>query len=465
MTPDAPSGHPAATIAAIATPSGTGALGVIRISGPESETILAALTPGATLPHPRRAALRTLRDTSGEPLDEALVLHFPAPRSFTGEAVVELHCHGGRITLQRVLDAVLAAGARPADPGAFSRRALHNGRLDLLQVEAIAEMIHASSEAAQRQAVAHLQGRLSAALAPLRESLVALMVSVEAAIDFSLEEHVYSITGAEIAARCAPIAAGLRALLGTWDAGRLLREGVGVAIVGRPNAGKSSLLNHLLGEERALVTAVAGTTRDWIEETLRTGGLAFRLVDTAGLRATEDQVEALGIARARERAAAADVLLAVAEAGDTEAAAELATLAGDRPWALLWNKADLRPAPQGQGWCPAACAPPLRTIELSLRTGAGCEALPPTLLALAAAAGLDGAEEGEVLLTRARHREAVAAALAALERGSDAAEAGLEHELIAMDLREALDHVASLTGAVTTDELLARIFDGFCIGK
>lgn len=391
-------------------------------------------------------------------LDQALVLPFLAPASFTGEDVVELHCHGGRVTLRRVLDACLAEGAEPAEPGEFSRRAMLNGKLDLVQVEAIADIIHAESEAAQRLAQSHLAGRLSGAIDEAKEALAELVTLVEAAIDFSLEEHVYSISAEAIVERLAAPLATIRALLATYDAGRMQAEGVRVAIVGLPNAGKSTLLNHLLGEERAIVTDVAGTTRDTIEEAITVNGVRYVLVDTAGVRETSDTVEAIGVDRARAAAYVADVLVWVEDASAPPTTLEVLLGRSPRqPVVHVRNKADL----VGAAGRASASAPHL---AVSLTTGFGVEQLEPALVAAAEAAGLAPRSES-VLLSRARHRALLEQALASLERAEEAAGSELGHELVALDLRGGLDALGDLTGAVTSDAVLNRIFGDFCIGK
>ena len=468
---------PRETIAAIATPAGEGAIGVVRISGPRALHVAHALAGVPLDAASHRVHVRTLRH-DGDVLDEAVVLTFRGPRSFTGEDVVELQCHGGSITLRRVLDAVLAQpGVHAAEPGAFSRQALLNGRLDLVQVEAIADIIHARSVAAQRLAQQHLAGRLSRDLAVIRERLFRVVTLVEAAIDFALEEDVYSISPAEIAAELAPALDGLRTLLATWDAGRLRHEGVRVAIVGRPNAGKSSLLNHLLGEDRALVTEIEGTTRDYLEEACELAGVRFVLVDTAGIRVTDDRVEALGVERARALAARADVVLLVADARDPAAAAALARELHVAVGGVLWNKRDLVPAAAAVDGGAATALPSLPDplslpptwrdapqAHVSLLTGEAVELIPELLTQLADRAGYRHTEE-TVLLSRARHRDTVAAAVASLERAIGAADAGMDHTFVALDLRAGLQSVASLTGAVTDDDILNAIFSDFCIGK
>lgn len=434
-------------------------MAVVRLSGSDAIAVATRLlAPGKSLPASHQAAVRSLWQ-DGRRLDEVLVVCFHGPRSFTGEDVVELQCHGGLVNVQLVLDACLAAGARVAEPGEMTRRAMLNGKLDLLQVEAIADVIRARSERAHSLAQAHLAGGLSAEVSRLTESVAGLLLLVEAGIDFGLEEHVFSVDAAEVASQARSTGAAVAALLRTHAAGRLRSEGVRIALVGRPNAGKSSLLNRLLGRERAIVSEVAGTTRDTIEETVVHRGLLFRFVDTAGLHESDDRLESLGMDRSRAALREADAVLVVA-AGPEELESvipELADCAG--PFAVLWNKRDLGSSdPRGRT--------PDAAVEgwVSLLTGEGTEELWGLLERLAGAAGVRF-DEDTGLITRARHREALTEALEALLRAGDAAEGGLDAELVALDLREALDALGKMTGAVTSEEILNRIFAGFCIGK
>lgn len=443
------------TIVALSTPPGEGALGMIRASGPRAVEILRQLAHFDAPPSDRYAYLRRLT-ADDEVLDQAVVTVFYSPNSFTGEDTVEVSCHGGRITLQRVLDAFSDAGARLAEAGEFSRRALENGRLDLLQVEAIADVIHAESVEAQRLAQRHLEGRLSESLASIRDPLFELVVLVEAAIDFSAEEHVYTITPEQIRDRAKPISDALNALLQTYDDGRMRNEGVRLAIVGPPNAGKSSLLNHLLSHERAIVTDIEGTTRDYIEENCVIGGVHFRLVDTAGIRDTDDQVESIGVEQSRRLAKSADVVLIVGDASKPEQLTPIIEEFQDRDVGVLWNKADLVTETQE--------ALGVASAQLSLHTGESIEDLEPLLVMLAERAGYRQSA-GSALITRARHKDALSSAVDHLQQAIDAAEAGFDHTFIALDLRESLDQVASMTGAITSDDILNQIFAGFCVGK
>lgn len=443
------------TIVALSTPPGEGALGVIRLSGSRAVAILQELAAFADAPQDRHAYLRRLRDNE-DVLDQAVVVVFYGPHSFTGEDTVEISCHGGKITIQRVLDAITARGARLAEAGEFSRRALENNRLDLVQVEAIADVIHAQSVEAQRLAQQHLDGRLSASLREIREPLFELVALVEAAIDFSTEEHVYTISPEDIATKAAPLMDALDALLSTYDDGRMRSDGVRLAIVGPPNAGKSSLLNHLLDHERAIVTDIEGTTRDYIEESCQVGGIHFRLIDTAGIRETEDRVESIGVEQSRKLAQDADVVLLVGDASKPHQVHDLFEELSVRNVGVLWNKSDLCATPQAQLGVASA--------QLSLRTGEGIDALEPLLVDLAKHAGY-GQSASSALLTRARHKETLSAAKDHLEQALEAADMGLDHTFIALDLRAALDAIASMTGAITSDDILNKIFAGFCIGK
>ena len=450
-----------ATIVALATPPGQGALAVVRLSGPDALVYAARLMgPGVSLPSSHRAALRRLW-WEGQLLDHALVLCMHGPRSFTGEDVVELHLHGGYVTVERCLNALHGLGVRSAEPGEMTRRALENGKVDLLQAEAIGELIGAQSTAAHQQALEQLGGGLSRAVEAIRAPLLRLVIHLEASIDFGGEEHVGSMETEEAVCQLDGLIGSIDRLLGTYQEGRRRREGVGVAIVGPPNAGKSTLLNLLLGEERALVSHLAGTTRDTIEEIIQVEGWAVRLIDTAGLRETDDHVEKMGIARARARAEQADALLVVLPAPEAEETdwSELLALAGARPWAVVWNHADRlsgRPVPR-------APVGPCAEAVMSLHTGEGVEGAGEVLRRLVGS--LRGSVQESALITRARHRDALADARLSLMEARASAAQGLPLELVALDARASLDALGRMVGAVTTDDILHQIFEGFCIGK
>ncbi len=431
------------TIAALATPAGRGAIAVIRISGPSVPAIASAVL--GRLPAPRRATLAAFRDRSGEAHDEGIALYFPAPNSYTGEPVLELHGHGGAVVAQAVLHACLEAGARLAEPGEFTRRAFLEGKLDLAQAEAVADLIDASSREAARSALRSLEGEFSAAIAALGSRLVELRALTEAMLDFP-EEEIEAVQRGDAAARLAVLHAGLADVLAKSRQGSLLRSGVHVVLAGRPNVGKSSLLNRLAGQERAIVTPLAGTTRDALREPVQVDGVPLVLVDTAGLRAAHDMVEQLGIERTRQELAQADLVLVVQEAGVEETPP--ADLPADAPRIDLYNKVDLVPR----------FRPPRNALAVSAKTGEGLDALRKAILA-----AVGWRDTGEsVFLARERH-------LRSLER----ARIHLEHagrelprwELFAEELRLAQVALGEITGQFAADDLLGEIFSRFCIGK
>ncbi len=422
-------------------------------------------------PAPRQACLGRLiaptHDTERAPgatLDHAIITCYPGPASFTGEDCVEISCHGGTITPAAIVGALQTVGARLAEPGEFTRRALLNNKIDLLQAEAIADVIHAQSESARALAQDHLAGSLSARIHNIQTALLHAVVLIEAAIDFSLEEHVYTISHDEILQHIQQPALDIEALLATWNNGRLRADGVRIAIVGRPNAGKSTLLNLLLETERALVSDVAGTTRDYIEDSLTHDGIRYILVDTAGLRETSDAIEAMGIARTREQLQRADAIWWLIDSSQPPASLtdELDALDGadERPVMLVWTKHDKR---RDDGDLPQAPQAVVHAVDTCLLEPEARSTLVSLLVRTSRAAGLASAEN--VLITRQRHRDSLDRASQALHRAAQACERALDHELVALDVRLALDAVAELVGAVTSDDILNRVFDGFCIGK
>ena len=440
----------AETIAAMATPPGAGALAVLRISGPDAVAVLQRCTGSSRTPEPRRASLVRIRDDAGRVLDEAVATYFAEPASFTGEDVVELSCHGGMLVSRRVLERVLACGARPAEPGEFSRRAFENGRMDLTQAEAIMDIISAGSDLALRAAQSQLQGAIRHRVEEIAEKLIAVTAHVEAYIDFP-EEDITPDTMQQLTAGLDDAASGLRRLLETADEGRILREGVRTAIVGAPNVGKSSLLNMLLGYERAIVSNTAGTTRDTIEETVNVGGLCLRLIDTAGLHHSEDELERAGMERSRRAGAEADLLLVVADAAAPQAELPLEENGAQRLYIL--NKADL---PEHPDW---AGNPALR---ISCRTGQGREQLE---LAIEKLFLLRRTETDSPAAINLRHRHALQNALEAVLRAREAITAGISPEFVSVDLREALEGVGEITGRIDTEDILDRVFSTFCLGK
>ncbi|RME46934.1 MAG: tRNA uridine-5-carboxymethylaminomethyl(34) synthesis GTPase MnmE [Deltaproteobacteria bacterium] len=455
------------TIAAIATPPGTGGIGIVRISGPRALTILErTFRRGGGRMSSHRLYPGTLIDPEGGGvIDHVLAVVMYAPHSYTGEDVVEIHGHGGALVMSRILSAVLAAGARHAEPGEFTRRAFLNGRIDLTQAEAVADIIHARSEGALRLAQRQLAGELGRRLSAFHDRLLTLLARTEAMIDFPEEDDVGEESEG-IRRELPPLLSGMKRLLATFREGRILREGLSVAIVGRPNVGKSSLLNRLLRADRAIVTHIPGTTRDTLEDYAMVGGVPLRLIDTAGLRPTEDFVEAAGMERTRETIEAASLLLWVLDAADPqpEAEAEIARqIAGKRVIPIL-NKIDRLPA--GSGW---EIPPPLRALPLSdpiftsMTHGLGLEELTARIVAVAFGGEVSPGEG--VMISRERHRDALRRAIAHLENAYDAFEAQCSPEFAALDLSAALHALGEITGTTTTEDLLDRIFSTFCIGK
>ena len=452
--------NPSDTIVAPATAPGRGGIGVVRLSGPGVPVIATALL-GGRLPEPRRATLATFCDGAGEAIDSGLALYFPAPHSYTGEAVLELHGHGGPAVLAALVARAIELGARRAEPGEFTRRAYLNDKLDLAQAEAVADLIDAGSQAAARAALRSLQGAFSAEVHGLVEGLIELRVWVEAAIDFP-EEDIDFLADPALSARVEALRARFDAVTQAARQGRVLRDGLTVVIAGRPNAGKSSLLNALAGHEAAIVTDLPGTTRDVVREQLDLDGLPLQVLDTAGLRVAgegpADVVEAEGIRRTRAEIARADRVLFVVDAATDPAAIaytdERATLPEGVPVTLVFNKVDLATA---EGVVVSDVDAQLR---LSARTGEGLAALRAHLQA---AIGYSPTDTGAVS-ARARHLEALTRARAALDAACTLL-AARRGELVAEELRLAQRSLGEITGEFTSDDLLGRIFGSFCIGK
>lgn len=436
------------TIAAIATPAGRGGIGVVRVSGPAVPEIAQTVT--GSLPGPRRAGLCAFRDAAGQTIDEGLVLFFPAPHSYTGEAVLELQGHGGPVVMHAVLAACLDAGARLAEPGEFTRRAFLEGRIDLAQAEAVADLIDAASRSAARSALRSLKGEFSAAIEVLVTALVELRALTEAMLDFP-EEDVDALHRDDAARRLERLRGALDAVFAKSRQGSLLRSGIHVVLAGRPNVGKSSLLNRLAGEERAIVTPIAGTTRDALRESIEIDGVPLVVVDTAGLRESREEVERIGVERAHQEIARADVIVFVFEAGvglGAEECALLAALPTDVPAVRVANKIDVA----------TATPEPMDAVAVSAKSGTGLDALRRAILD---AAGWHPGEES-LFLARERHLRALANARRHLEaaNGEQA-----RWELFAEELRLAQAALSEITGEFSADDLLGEIFARFCIGK
>mgnify|MGYP001107969383 FL=1 len=456
------------TIAAVATPMIPSAIGILRLSGPGAAAAVdRVFTPFHGGPMSRRAdrtlVYGALRDREGRVIDHCLCTVSRAPRSYTGEDTAELQCHGSPAALTLGLEALFAAGARQALPGEFTKRAFLNGRLDLTRTEAVADLIHAETPAAVRQAAGQLGGALERAADGIYQELADLCAHFHAVLDYP-DEDIEPFEAAELSAALDRAADKLDGLAATYRRGRLLNEGVPCAIVGRPNAGKSTLFNALLGRERAIVTDIPGTTRDTVEERVSLGGVVLRLIDTAGLRDTEDAVERLGVERSRAAMEGAELILAVTD-GSADFTAEDAKVtrlaaASGRPWVWVMSKQDLTgpcalwsAAPEGGA---AAC------VSLSARTGYGMDKLEQAVAAL-----FPPPEELEAgaMLTSARQAEAAGRAREAVRRGAEALSAGLSPDAVVADVEQAMSALGELTGRTVSEDVTARIFERFCVGK
>ncbi|PIQ24201.1 tRNA uridine-5-carboxymethylaminomethyl(34) synthesis GTPase MnmE [bacterium (Candidatus Blackallbacteria) CG17_big_fil_post_rev_8_21_14_2_50_48_46] len=444
------------TIAAISTPVGVGAIGIVRLSGVAALDTARKIFAGAE-PVSHRASLGLIRDPqSGETLDQALFLYMQGPRSFTGEDVVELHCHGGLHLLRSVLNLCLAAGARPASPGEFSQRAFLNGKLDLTQAEAIMDLIHSRSDPALFQATHQLEGQLSAPIRALREQLLDILAAIEANIDFP--DEVDPVPEAEIASIVTLALTQAEKLLATHQAGRIWKEGLRLALIGQPNVGKSTLLNRLLRYERAIVSEIPGTTRDTVEDDCFLGGIPVRLVDTAGLRQTTDTVEKIGIERSLQAFEEADLVLLVLDSarGLTDYEQELMPRLAAKQGVVVWNKIDQveqRPELESvldwpQAWVAALENQGMESLEALLQA----EILKHQPL------------EFSVTINE-RHRLCLLRSQEALIKAQETLTAGLPSDFLAIDLKEATVAFGEMIGASVSDEVIDRVFHRFCVGK
>ncbi len=445
------------TVVAISTPPGRGGIGIVRLSGGDARRIA---EPMLRLRHslaPAQARFGAVLDEHGAVMDEAVVTFFAAPRSSTREDVVEIAVHGSPVLLEQMVRMAVKRGARLAEPGEFTRRAFLSGRLDLSQAEAVHDLIAAQTLQQVRVAAAQMGGAVASAVRPVKDRLIHLLAELEAGIDFA-EDDLDLLPDVEIAARLTALRERLGALAGSYRYGRLLREGARLAIVGRPNAGKSSLFNALLGSERSIVTAQPGTTRDLVAERLSMEGVPVELVDTAGLRAlpesAETEPERAGVARSHATMAEADLVLQVVDASvglSSEDKDTAAALTG-RPLLLAWNKCDLVAASGDE---------PAGALRVSAKTGEG---LQPLRAAIARILGAR-AETDSAVITTLRQATALDEAATAIDRALAAVRLATPHEFLILDLRAALEALDSLTGSTSTDDVLAVIFSSFCIGK
>jgi len=469
------------TIVAIATPPGRGGIGVVRLSGPEARQIA---LPMLRLKHelePGRAVFGELVDVSNthvgadalvrpaEPIDEVVVTYFAKPHSYTTEDVVEISAHGSPVVLRHIVELAVARGARIAEPGEFTMRAFLNGRIDLAQAEAVRDLIDSQTLYQARVAAQQVGGALSRRLQPIKQKLVELIAALEAGIDFA-EDDVSVLPADQILDRIASIRQPLEELAASFAYGKLVHEGLTLAIVGRPNVGKSSLFNRLVERDRAIVTATPGTTRDLVSETVAIGGIPVRLVDTAGIRRALDEAESIGVRKSMEALADADLVLVVLDASQpaTTEDADLLSEVKQRPIIVVENKCDLVAAANHVGADAAvrpagrssAAAPRVRTSAL---TGDGIAELRNEILRHIG--GDSGAQPEGAFLTSLRHQERVKEAISALDAAKTAVQQSIPHEMVLMDLYQSLRALDEITGATTTDDILNLIFSTFCIGK
>jgi tRNA modification GTPase len=454
------------TIVAVCTPPGRSAIGVIRLSGSDSLIILRALIADRSFnPQPNLLALRSLFDpSSGEVLDRALVCFFEAPHSFTGEDVVELHCHGSPVLLQSIIDIILKLDARLADPGEFSLRAVSNGRLQLTEAEAIRDLVDAQTDAAVRQATRQLKGEISNTLQPAKDQLLEVIVRLESSIEF-VEEDLPNVEHDDLTRELQAIQKSLLRLSETFAAGKLLRDGLKAAFIGRPNVGKSSLFNRLLGRSRAIVTEIPGTTRDTLTEPIGIHGVPVLLIDTAGIRESIDQIEAIGVERTKREAADADILIVVVDGSarlqdeDRDVLSEVE----NQLHLVALNKSDLDSFSASRTERDiAASANCVGVLSVSAKTEAGLETLRTAILK----PFLNGRSQSDgLLITNVRHHDLLTRTIAALQTSESLMHQRVSEELVLVGLHNALRFLDELTGATTSDDILGQIFATFCIGK
>ncbi len=455
------------TIVALATPTGRSGIGVIRLSGKEALTIAKKLVAVSNF-RPRTAHLKQLIDPStNEIIDEAIITWFKAPRSFTGEDVIEISCHGSPVLLRQVIDICLAANARMADAGEFSLRALANGRMNLAEAEAIRDLIDAQTTASARQAIRQLRGEFSNQLQPLKDDLLNVIVILESALEF-VEDDLPDVQADNVKQKLIAIAKKTEELAATFQAGRLIREGLRVALVGRPNVGKSSLFNALLGSERAIVTEIAGTTRDQIHEQFTIGDIPISLIDTAGLRETTDKVESIGVERSKATMADADIVIVMLDSSEeiTDEDHEILDSVKNLNYIVALNKIDKVPSHDidkiiaGKNSRLAFLRPKITPV--SAKTGEGLDDLSD---AIVRPFSPEDITTSGFLVTDARHHDLLVRAKAEIEQSLDQMNNKISEEIVLIGLHNALRYLGQITGETTTEDILTRIFSTFCIGK
>lgn len=450
------------TIVAVATPPGRGGIGVVRLAGPNARVIAEPMLCLRQNLTPGRASFGDLVDPStGQRIDEVVVTFFAKPHSYTTDDIVEISAHGAPVVLQHVVSMALERGARLAEPGEFTMRAFLNGRLDLTQAEAVRDLIESQTLFQAKVAAQQLEGALSKRIKPIKQNLVELIATLEAGVDFA-EDDVAVLPAEEILKRIAAVRAPLEELARSFAYGKIVHEGLTLAIVGRPNVGKSSLFNRLIERDRAIVTATPGTTRDLVSETVAIGGIPVRLVDTAGLRVATDQAESIGIQKSYETLAEADLVLVVSDASEPHPEEDIALLhrLGDRPAILVQNKSDLVKEPR-----PSSAAADGHSVVLltSALSGEGIGELREAILRRFS--GQQGAQQETGMLTNVRHQALVRDSLGALDAAAGAVRNSTPHEMVLLDLYNSLRPLDAIAGVTTTDDILNLIFSSFCIGK
>ncbi len=446
------------TIVAIATSAGRSAIGVVRLSGPDCLQILQALVHDPSFaPEPRKLYLKEIVKDSGDTLDSALLSYFEAPHSFSGEDMLEISCHGSPVILRGLLDLTQQLGARLAGPGEFTLRACRNGKMNLAQAEAVRDLINAHTEAASSQALRQLKGELSVALLPTKQALIDVIVRLESALEF-VEDNLPQVEATRLETDLAEVECQIRKLAATFEIGRAVRDGINVAIVGTPNAGKSSIFNKLVGRERAIVTELAGTTRDTISESITLRGIPVSLTDTAGIRVADGRIEQLGVERSYRAAADADLLLVIIDGSKDLTIDDQSILAeaSSAKHVVALNKCDL---PQRSTVDHANSSP---VVHVSAVTGEGLDKLTAAILE---PFGNVDSEAAGLLITDSRHFDLLCRAELSLKSSRQLLDQGASEEIVLVGLHNALKFLGEITGETTADDILAEIFSTFCIGK
>ncbi len=455
------------TIAAISTAQGAGGIGIIRISGDRAFEIASKIFKGKKPFDEIKSHTinfgRITRPENGEVIDEVLLTKMKKPNTFTREDIVEINCHGGIIVVKTILELLLKLGSRLAEPGEFTKRAFLNGRMDLSQAEAVIDIINAKTEASTKAAVDQLEGRLSRKIKEVRGKLIELIAHIEVTVDYP-EHDIEEITGEKVYEDALQLQASLNKLLQGFEKGRIIREGLSLVIIGRPNVGKSSLLNELAGKNKAIVTDIPGTTRDIIEEYINVNGIPVKITDTAGIRETEDEVEKIGVEKAKKALENADliVIMVDASAGISEEDLEIARQVGDRKFILLVNKVDIA-AISDVDSIVKQFEGAFKIIRTSIKEGTGIEELENTIEQMFTQGEIN--TENDILVTNVRHKDLIEKSLTSIKDACTAYEAGMPLDCITIDIKNAAEYLGQVTGESVSEDIMHEIFSRFCIGK